>query len=565
MKQLLRRNFNLKLELNEFYSHIADIWIFDASQSYGEIHITPAVVERPSAVNLGRERNYTLTPGNYIIRVEVNGQIADNEVELFDDTVYTIGYKDQNKARLEAPALYSSAPLKGNVQYNSSHEYYTEPAVSISREESRIINNAKGNNGLLLFLRFPTANAYREIFKSESYWDKFSLEDHYGNIIVQFPDYCSVDMSNSGYIGLNIKVAPGMYFLKYAGNNPRMVPINIYKNWYTQFFMTVAAEPLFGSIRIFINRHKEFYPDDILNTYIDICLDKLQNNDFTLDATLLINIADGKFESPMLGILGAYIYLSGTETKNDNLFKIIVHNLQSEILRNSEESPDIWALNFLSYRHFGQTLPQAKKITFKGTPMLRMAYDEIRKAAAVYPWIIEENSLNDLIAERQVFDSPYNTFLPIDISAETYLPDSNHENDEQDADMVFYSGDFEGGHDNVTMESAFPPDGYIFDQPESLQDVLENTIAQKKDDIFWGEKKSSANPSLYKKLQLLSEDPASLGFAGINIVHEMLEDESVSDGQIARKYSLPLSTISRIKRQYGIDLPDQQSPPLGMA
>lgn len=95
-------------------------------------------------------------------------------------------------------------------------------------------------------------------------------------------------------------------------------------------------------------------------------------------------------------MLGAYIYLKSKETKDDQLFRTIVQNLQNKILVENLDAPDLWALNLLSYEHFNETFTSESRTSINGTPMLRIAYDTIKRAASRYRWLVPEGSFNDL-------------------------------------------------------------------------------------------------------------------------------------------------------------------------
>ena len=412
------QSYALTIYLSSEIAHSARIWIYNDRFR---------IVARPEDGQYETfAKRYTLVSGQYSVRIEINGRITDNKVNLVSDWNCGIGIDAKTiQQQLALPTLYSSALLRrqdyySEVHYDSTFEYYTDPAVDISNMTGTSLMPGYKNSGIFIFLRYPDDETYKGRFNKKSYWESFSLVDSSGNALLNFPESCVTDENpmprnwrpGSGFIGLTLYAPQGMYFLKYSGLDARMIPIYVYNNWFTQFFMTVAEEPLFGTIRIFLSSSMTFNPYDRLQYYIDVCLSKLSKNDFTLDKDLLNNIAHGKYDSPMLGLLGAYIYLSSNETKDDSLFKLIVENLQNKILKDSDESPDIWALNLLSYKHFNRTLSANEYAFIDGTPTLRIAFDTIRKAAISNPWLIQEDSLNDHISENQYFDSAFNTFKP---------------------------------------------------------------------------------------------------------------------------------------------------------
>lgn len=507
----------LTIYFSEIFGVITKIWIFT---SLGK------VVERPD-INLDTfQREYILETGHYIIRVEVNGQIHDNPIIVNRDTECSVGIEVSGIV-LKTPPIYSSAPLNVEQYQNSSYHYYTAAAEEISKNKKENIFQ-KNSSGLFIFLRFPSKEYFNEKLKSKAYWKRFSLLDEKGEIVVKFPQYCITDNNDgtgnqdSGYLGFSESLPSGAYYLKYTdGKFSRIIPLYVYQNWHTQFFMTLALKPLFGSIRIFISKSSAFDPNEKSNLYTDICLDKLQNNDYTIDDHLLKNIAYRKFESPMLGILGAYLYLSSKETKDDNLFSIIVRNLKDDILRDNDESPDIWALNLLSYSHFGKTISGSEQVNINGTPLLRVAFDAMRKWAVKYPWIIPLESLNDYISESQIFDSPYNTFTSFNINK--VLSQSK-----QELTRPNFNKNFTGD---------------IIEEP--IADELKSKFIQA--DML----ESLRTPKDYMANNYLKsyQNASPKNWLESAVLNVLKFDNTISDSKLAEHLNMPLNTIERIKNR----------------
>ncbi|MES2109816.1 MAG: DUF3606 domain-containing protein [Bacteroidota bacterium] len=565
--------FDLNISLADTFAFATRIWIFNRKKR---------MIAGPDQQSR-QFRHYRLPAGNYIIRFDINGQIQDNDITLDADKNYSVGLKDGEQ--LQPPKLYSAALIKGIANYESSHEYYTEPAIGISKLETfKDVRLRHKNSGIFIFLRFPDQQAFETGFKKQAYWEKFSLTTERGRVIASFPRGCVGDdnpfpfnyQPGSGYIGLSGYLNPGLYFLNYSGTDERVIPIYVYDSWYTQLFMTVGAEPLFGSVRIFISKHREFDPSDRNNLYIDYCLSKIQNNDLTLDNELLENIAYQKYQSPMLGLLGAYIYLSSTETKNDELFRTIVRNLQREILKNSRSSPDIWALNLLSYDHFQKTLTEKQQTGIKGTPMLRIAFDTIRRAAFKYPWLVPENSINDHIAENQVFDSPYNTFRPFKPKYEfvwtgaittpspvkTVLDNRKGKRAKPGTGLDI----LQNLSDKITVGVGDEALRSLFDngqQPRdnrSLQRNLDRVMSS-------GSGREGSQPEYEPikyygsfaeqvKLNRVIDEPGKTSQLGSFIAAAILDGNNLTPSEIAERMNLPLNTVLRIFKELHIETSD---------
>jgi hypothetical protein len=402
-----KKNHLLKIIISQEYKYLVKILVYNSSNR---------IIE--GLASNSNEIIFSIPKGIYTLRIEMNGDIKDEIVLLDKEKVYQIGDKNtftgSNTKIISPPKQFSSALL--GETYGSSHEYYTNPAIEWSKKETFQFNqdSSETESSLFIFLRFPSLekfDMFRSSFSNPFYYD-FEIVDEYGSVITQFESRNGIELNEEqGWIAFNGKLSYGVYYLLYKGKEPRQIPIYIYKNWHTQFFMTLGSQPLFGTTRIFLSRQREFNPNESTYKYIDVLLDKLQNQDFTLDNELIKMAAYGKYESPMLGLICSYIYLQSKETKSDNLFNIIYQNMQNVILKDNEESPDLRALNILASNHFPNY--KYKKGNVKGTPMLRIGFETILKASVQNKRLIPQNSINDFISENIYFDSPFNTFKPI--------------------------------------------------------------------------------------------------------------------------------------------------------
>ena len=397
----------LRIRISEEYKYLVNITVFDSNNR---------IIESQSSNKY--EVSFTLPHGLYTLRIEMNGDIKDEVILLNKEKEYQVG--DQNSFSYEnikiiSPPKQFSSALLGET-YGSSHEYYTYPAIDWSKRETFQFNqdNINLNSSLFIFLRFPSIEKFDKLRSSFSkpFYSDFEIVDEYGSILTQFETKIGVVINEQqGWVAFNAKLPNGIYYLLYKGKEPRQMPIYIYKNWHTQFFMTLGNQPIFGTTRIFLSRQREFNPIERTYKYIDILLDKLQNQDFSLDNELIEMAAYGKYESPMLGLICSYIYLQSKETKSDNLFNIITQNIQKVILKDNAESPDLRALNILASNHFSNY--NYKKTTVQGTPMFRIGFEAILKASVENKRLISQNSINDFISENLYFDSPFSSFKPI--------------------------------------------------------------------------------------------------------------------------------------------------------
>lgn len=417
----ISQQYKLRVRVADEYKYLVKIIVFDSanrivSPSQGSIY----------------EYLYSLPKGLYTVRVEMNAEVNDKVIIVNSDKEYfiTSDYSSHSIENMIIPPIQYSSALLGKT-YGSSHEYYTYPAIEWSKRDTTsfsFFDPNTSNSSLFIFIRFPSIEKYMDMKKNwaKSFYKDFEIANEEGKPIFRFEEQRGIEVNeNEGWLAFNAKLPNGIYYLIYHGDEPRQIPIYVFKNWHTQFFMTLGNVPLFGSTRIFISRQRVFNPQENTHKYIDILLDKLQNGDYSIDEELINMAAYGKYESPMLGLICSYIYLKSSETKSDQLFRIITQNLGNVILKDNDESPDIKALNILAADHFNNMNYWNTEI--KGTPMLRVGFEAIKNASLKQKNLISKNSINDFISETLFYDSPFNTFKPIPFykKEETSIPQNN--------------------------------------------------------------------------------------------------------------------------------------------
>ena len=566
--------FLLTVILGNIYRHLASIWLFD---DHNMVIYKPTVFRNDEFLQSAETGRFVfrLFPGIYRLRLIIDGQFADNKIILDKDKTCSVGnidFFDSVDQELNPPKLYSSVPLNVEIPYASSFDYYRDAAITISSSETLSNQLGEGHDsGLFIFLRYPSEEIFQEKHRGRTYWNKFALVDSENNLVVQFPEGTHTDSDlqprqerKKGYLGFSSRLKPGLYFLKYNGIEKRTIPIYVYRNWYSQVFMTLDKEPLFGSIKMLIVNQLKFDPYDSLHAYIDVCLAKLQNEDYTLDHELLRIVSDGKFWSPMLGLLGAFIYMKGKETKNNSLFRIIVSNMQNRILADSNNSPDIYALNFLSYEHFGSTLGEEVKINVIGTPMLRVAYDTLRRVASQYEWVIPAGSLNDAIAEYQIFDSPFNTFRTPPINTPFNPQAPSHDNAVEYRDIKRWQINLEKlwqqqakslSEEKLIDKLVSPPiqedgENAVDSVGQSPNEYIQKSLPDLPSSFG---NKLSFNSSK-SELENLLKSPKELGRVAAQITKAVLAEPELPSNVIAGRLNMPISTVERLRDQWNIYL-----------
>jgi hypothetical protein len=388
-------NYALRIRVGDEYIYLVKISVFSSDN-----RIISTVKKSRSVYQ------YQLKKGLYTVRVEMNAEINDKVITVDSDKEYlvTSDYSQKSQSNIiEPPKQYSSALLEGQTvkTYGSSHEYYTYPAIEQSKRDTFFYNSGEliqPNSSLFVFMRFPSIDKYNSLRSkwSKSFYQDFEIVNEYGESIFQFDSRSGLEVNeNDGWMAFNATIPHGIYYLIYHGSEPRQIPIYVFKDWHTQFFMTLGEVPLFGTTRIFISAYREFNPKAETNKYIDILLDKLQNGDYSVDEELIEIAAYGKYDSPMLGLICSYVYFKSPQSGSDNLFNIITQNMQRIILKDNDESPDLRALTIIAAEHFKNS--NYKKTAVKGTPMLRIGFEAIKNASVKNRRLIDKNSVNDFI------------------------------------------------------------------------------------------------------------------------------------------------------------------------
>lgn len=291
-----------------------------------------------------REIESTLPKGLYELHIQSNVKFETKTIRLNKD--YWGTWKNHG--------LYSSIT---NNLLESSHEYYTNTSNHWSlHPTTNQEKNIKENSSLFLFFRYPDKeilNSQKKVAKSMGW--RFSLLDSNRNTLYQLGKDNIKENTQEGWMAFHVCVNPGIYFILYKGQTKKEIPIYVYQGWQTQFYIIFKKTPIFQTTRIQMVKENEpfLYNKDL---ELDIILQNMLNGIYYIPERLIVETAYEKWENPMLAIVVSYAYLLSSETKHDELFKLIITNLQNKILKN-QNSPDIKAIQLLSSIHFKEEIP----------------------------------------------------------------------------------------------------------------------------------------------------------------------------------------------------------------
>jgi hypothetical protein len=342
----------------------------------------------------------SLPMGLYRVSVEMNETITEKMIRLDKDVIETI----------EIPVTASS--VLGS-KFSTSHEYYSDNAVEWSKKPTAKKLTAKSVSSIFLFLRYTDIKSKNSVTKKESLGQNFHILNKNREKVYTLDAKNVKQDKRYGWLTFHAAVPQGQYYLLYMGKIQREIPLYAFPQWQTQIFLTYNALPVFGSLKILIgNPKKGFDPNDEKIYQIDAILQKLYNGIYYLPDAVLTDLAYGKWENPMAGILGAYMYLNSDKTDKDNLFKMVMKNLETKILKDCD-APDLIALKILYALHL--------KKAYKGLPltqpcMLLSGMKAAIKASSQNPAVIQSGEIAESTIVNLYSDIVWTSYKPMPVA-----------------------------------------------------------------------------------------------------------------------------------------------------
>jgi len=292
---------------------------------------------------------------------------------------------------------FSATPLSTKID---NKDAYVNASQRWSKRQTRKPIGSGSQGSLFIFIRAVSPKRYKA---HTQLFQKIDLVDSSGRVVTKFtPKELKSDLKK-GWSAFHAQAARGTYYLRFKGKPLRELPIATFSGWQTRLFFLHKRETLFETLKIFIEK-PGFRPADPETAACDLALNGLQNNQDLLDKRSMDILLHGKFNNPMLGLVGAHILLQ----------KSIHSPVVDEVLRNLRwllpESVDLDALACLA-RAKGITLPWTQdRFRFNNPPMLRASLDAIIQASIIAPEIIEPSSRIPLIASHIFADSPWTSW-----------------------------------------------------------------------------------------------------------------------------------------------------------
>lgn len=348
--------------------------------------------------------------GVYKVKVKQGRDTEERMILLTEDT----------KLKIKPPAFASPAPLSGTAR---THEYHVDAA----EEHSRKIDYELGKGATIFLLaRYwtgqtpnPDADA-----SPEHPAKRLSLATFDGQRTIEIEDVAKCQSGSEAWAAANIAVDPGAYVLRSRTRSGTVIEQTLMaiQGWQTQVFLlrrsvrrsepsqaTLISEmsnlSILMSKRGFVSNDKGMQLADKARVALA--------DERPVFVEELDRMLKGKFNNPMLGILGAHLMLLASERTvakaaegarqerlgvktadpqlpetqfDQDLFDEVIRNLRGLL---HDDHPDVEALSLKC----GDPALRTKQ-PFVIPPMLRRSWSLIVEASNEHPGILHPNTWN---------------------------------------------------------------------------------------------------------------------------------------------------------------------------
>jgi hypothetical protein len=348
-----------------------------------------------------------LPSGLYTVRWQYAGQLQESVIRLPQQTLYEITFERE-----------TPAPVPGAAH---THEYYSwlNQAVQTGDETGSPIFSGSGHLDSWFYLLIRSRD--RETYHGEDLGAHVRLlDENLQPVIFELSNSSRLD-ANDGYLLCSLPAEPGYYFLEYRGEPPRLFPVHLFPGWQTRLFAYhLRGRPLLESASMALLRTGSQNVADFQhlsnNAAADAALNALQNHLDFIPAEIERSLLIGKFENPLLGLLGAHFLLRhpdasqkdpGQEAGWRNTAEMVFNNLDGLI----PGSPDVTALRFKAALRFSgdnRFLPPPTPL--RQVPMLRAGLEALLEADSELIDAIEDDSLLERLSPKLLLDSAWSSF-----------------------------------------------------------------------------------------------------------------------------------------------------------
>jgi hypothetical protein len=336
-----------------------------------------------------------LPAGLYAIQVERAG-VREEKIQRHDGPT---------TVQLGEPQRFSAVPSSDTA---TSHEYYEYPARKWSEATTApaLSGPGDGAGSLFLFLRAASSEAKRQPLREVH----LQVADYSGSALAVLDEAATAGDDKAGWLAFHAQAPAGDHVLRYqsadgTGALDREMAVGVFAGWQTQVFMTLTENgPSFASASVLLGHG--FHPDDRVAQAVDSALAGLQNGTDLLLSEERQMLLYGKFENPMLGLVGAHTLFQAPDPDRD-VIDTVIGNLEGLL---GPEAPDVRALRLIAARRFEDPVDEQP---FKRPPMLRAGLEAVLEASAESPDLVPSGGVVADISVQRLVDSPWSTWKPL--------------------------------------------------------------------------------------------------------------------------------------------------------
>ena len=228
--------------------------------------------------------------------------------------------------------------------------------------------------------------------------------------------------------------ATGRYFLGYIDEPQtpdsydlsRLVTLHLFAGWELRLSMYYrGSHPDFvtnSSLSMVRMDSREDNPHDRermsrVEAASYMALKGLQDNTTELPQEIERSLLYGKFENPLLGLLGAHYLLRHPYLGEDNIDEARWRDTAQEVFYNLQyllpDSSDVTALRFKAAQRFaGDSRFPLPTTPVAHPPLLRASLEALLEVDSEDVYAIEKDSIVDRLTSRLYYDSPWATYRP---------------------------------------------------------------------------------------------------------------------------------------------------------
>jgi hypothetical protein len=325
-------------------------------------------------------------PGLYKLKLQTGQTINEELLVLEEGHPFEKGF--------DALPIASAAPLASTTR---THGYQTEGAVA---ESGKVHVSIGEGSKLFVFARDWTPQAAPSDSQHNPA-EGLVLRSTAGETLVDFEKQAVRNKRDDPCAACAVALAPGCYRLGVAISSDEIYEQTLVAapGWRTDVFLLqregpAGKRPDLAGASISMSRRERFSPDDPENRLTEVARLALVNQRPILGGPLR-DILWGKYEDPMMGILGGHLILMQPEP-NMNQLQEVVRNLRRLL---TLPHPDVEALALAAGLD--------TESDFNVPPMLRRSWRLVVEASATRRGLTPIGTLSSRIATRITQQDPW--------------------------------------------------------------------------------------------------------------------------------------------------------------